>query len=209
MKLERKIWLKLGLLGILGFVVVVAFLGEEYIPAKEEDKSPKSEQKESRPPEVGNFDHLVFITTSQGCQCTLERNQKAKELMEQIQKDFPGLKVKNLDYIFNHMEALPFLQKNQISFLPALLFIDANGQVLDKIAGFLDPKTVQEKIQRYQKVKTQDKSLFHKRQKPDRPSFPRKRESSNINKFLDSCFRRACPGLDPGSDNFAICATVS
>jgi len=151
--------LKLGLLGILGVVVVVAFVGEEYTPAQEKagDKSPKSESKESRNPVAGNLDHLVFITTIQGCQCTLERNQKAKELMGQIQKDIPGLKVKNLDYIFNHMEALPFLQKNQISFLPALLYIDANGQVLDKIAGFLDFKTVREKIQLFQKAKDSNK----------------------------------------------------
>jgi len=152
MQIGRKAWLKLGLLGILGFIVVVAFLGEEYVPAKEEDKSQISESEKSRNPVAGNLDHLVFITTIQGCECTLKRNKEAKELMRQIQKDNPGLKVKNLDYISNHMEALPLMQKNQISFLPALLYIDANGQVLDKIAGFLDSKTVREKIQLYQKT---------------------------------------------------------
>jgi hypothetical protein len=153
MQSRQKVWLKLGLLGVLGFVVVAAFLGEEYVPAKEEEKSPKSESEKSRNPVTGDLDHLVLITTSQGCKCTLERNLKAKELMGQIQKDLTGLKVKNLDYIFNHMEALPFLQKNQISFLPALLFVDANGQVLDKIAGFLEDKAVREKIQFHQKAK--------------------------------------------------------
>jgi len=149
-RLRRNLFWKVVLLVLLVLVGAGVYFGAGSVPTQEKtwDKQQKSE--------AGILDHLVFITTSQGCQCTLRRNKEAKEMMGGIQKDFPELKVKNLDYILDNLEVNPLMQNNQISLLPALVFIASDGGVLYKIDGFLDNQTVREKIRFYQKVKGQN-----------------------------------------------------
>lgn len=151
MKPKRKKWLKLVLLGISAFVVVVVCFSQDYTPAgeKEEDTSSQSEQENPPPQAAGRLDHLVFITTSQGCKCTLERNRKAKEILDQILKDFPLLLVKRLDFVFQRDEAVSHLEKARVRLLPALLLYDSAGSFLDSITGFFTSATVKEKLEHH------------------------------------------------------------
>lgn len=92
---------------------------------------------------------VVLVTTSKACSCTLERCQAGEELVKQVfAKARPGL-LQRLDYALNKDQAKEYIKKYHLIALPALLFLDAKGNVLWSAAGELAGQPLAEKLAQF------------------------------------------------------------
>jgi hypothetical protein len=92
------------------------------------------------------LDQVVYITLSKACSCTLERCQAGDIIVGNV---FSGEKkglLKRLDYSTDKEAAGVYVTKYHITQAPALLFLDAQGNVLWMALGELSEKDITEKI---------------------------------------------------------------
>lgn len=141
------------------FIVVVGVLisaadsgcfNQEELSIKEEAEG-KSESLRSRVPAIpmtreSTLDHLVFVTESQACKCTMERNRQGIDTFDRVIQEFPGVRVKRFDYstqkeaVNSHVGSIPVL------LTPVLFFLGPGGELIERMDGFLDPAVLKEKL---------------------------------------------------------------
>ncbi len=92
---------------------------------------------------------VVFLTTSKACSCTLERCQAAEELVKQVfARARPGL-MQRLDYARDKDRAKEYIQKYHVVALPALLFLDVQGNLLWSAVGEMAGQPLAEKLAQF------------------------------------------------------------
>ncbi|HEY9074036.1 MAG TPA: hypothetical protein VIN67_07870 [Desulfobaccales bacterium] len=95
------------------------------------------------------LDRVVYITLSQACSCTLERCQAGDIIVGNV---FTGEKkglLKRLDYSTDKEAARVYVKQYHITQAPALLFLDAQGNVLWMALGELAEKDITEKLSQF------------------------------------------------------------
>jgi hypothetical protein len=89
---------------------------------------------------------VVLVTTSKACSCTLERCQAGEELFQQVFAGArPGL-VQRLDYSQDKEKAKEYIKKYHLIALPAVLFLDGQGNLLWSAVGELVGQPLAEKL---------------------------------------------------------------
>jgi hypothetical protein len=89
---------------------------------------------------------VMYITMSKACSCTLERCQAGDIIVGNV---FTGEKqalLKRLDYSTDREAAREYVKKYRITQAPALLFLDAQGNVLWMALGELAEKDITAKL---------------------------------------------------------------
>ena len=95
------------------------------------------------------LDRVVYITLSQACSCTLERCQAGDIIVGNVfSGDRKGL-LKRLDYSTDKEAARVYVKQYHITQAPALLFLDAQGNVLWMALGELAEKDITEKLSQF------------------------------------------------------------
>ncbi|MFZ0052744.1 MAG: hypothetical protein WAK96_13295 [Desulfobaccales bacterium] len=92
---------------------------------------------------------VVYITLSKACSCTLERCQAGDIIVGNVfTGEGKGL-LKRLDYSTDKEGAGMYVKKYHITQAPALLFLDAQGNVLWMALGELSEKDINEKLSQF------------------------------------------------------------
>jgi len=89
---------------------------------------------------------VVYITLTKACGCTLEKCQAGDIVVGNV---FNGAKqslLKRIDYSTDKEAARVYLKKYRVTQAPALLFLDAQGNLLWMAMGELSESTIQEKL---------------------------------------------------------------
>jgi hypothetical protein len=97
----------------------------------------------------GKVAQVVYITLSKACGCTLERCQAGNIVMENLfNGDRKGL-LKRIDYATDKEAASVYIKRYHITQAPALLFLDAQGNLLWTKAGELNEKEIADKLSQF------------------------------------------------------------
>ena len=92
---------------------------------------------------------VVYVTTSKACGCTLERCQAGDALVNQVFAGArPGL-MQRLDYARDKDKAKEYIKKYHLFALPALLFLDEQGNLLWSAVGELAGQPLAEKLAQF------------------------------------------------------------
>lgn len=90
---------------------------------------------------------VVFITTSEGCHCTLSRcSEGEKTVSEVVQQFSKQLVFEKLDYAKEHDQVTKLAQEYQLYNLPALLFFDNIGKFNGKLEISWNEEAIKEKL---------------------------------------------------------------
>lgn len=91
---------------------------------------------------------VVFIILSKSCSCTLERCQAGDIIVGNVFRGERKGLLKRYDYS-TEKEAKEYVKKYHITQAPALLFLDAQGNLLWTKAGELDEKEIADKLSQF------------------------------------------------------------
>jgi hypothetical protein len=92
---------------------------------------------------------VLYLTMSKACGCMLTRCQAGDWVVEKI---FVGERVKllkRIDYSTDKETALGYIRKYRIALPPALIFLDAQGNVLWSAMGDVDYDQVEAKLRQF------------------------------------------------------------
>jgi hypothetical protein len=96
-----------------------------------------------------NLAQVVYITLTKACGCTLERCQAGDIVVGNV---FNGARqglLKRIDYSMDKDSAKVYLKKYRVTQAPALLFLDAQGNLLWMRAGELNEKEIAAKLSQF------------------------------------------------------------
>ncbi|MGB8990983.1 MAG: hypothetical protein WCD80_02905 [Desulfobaccales bacterium] len=89
---------------------------------------------------------VVYITLSKACSCTLERCQAGDIIVGNVFSGERKRFLKHLDYSTEKEAAGVYIKQYHITQAPALLFLDAQGNLLWMALGELAEKDITEKL---------------------------------------------------------------
>lgn len=90
---------------------------------------------------------LVLISTSQACDCTLERCAKGEKTVNEFVQQFPKkLTFEKLNYAKEQGLVTQLAKEYQLHYLPALLFFDKKETFKGKLEGFLNKEELEKKL---------------------------------------------------------------
>jgi len=92
---------------------------------------------------------VVYITLTKACGCTLERCQAGDIVVENV---FNGARqgiLKRIDYSTDKDVARDYFKKYRVTQAPALLFLDAQGNLLWMRAGELSESEITDKLSQF------------------------------------------------------------
>lgn len=92
---------------------------------------------------------VVFITTSKACGCTLKMCKAGDQLVDQVFTDSRATLLKRIDYARNPEAARGYIAEHHLYTLPALLFLDARGNLLGSLVGELKKEDIINKLNQY------------------------------------------------------------
>lgn len=95
------------------------------------------------------LDQVVYITLTKACACTLERCQAGDIVVKNV---FNGARqglLKRIDYSMDKDSAKVYLKKYRVTQAPALLFLDAQGNLLWMRAGELSEPEIAAKLSQF------------------------------------------------------------
>jgi hypothetical protein len=118
-----------GKIGVIG-IVVLAILGAAVLTQAQPAK----------------LSQVVYITRSKACGCSAKTVQDADAV---INRTFTGPRqalLKRIDYDTDRQAAVPYIGQFRLIQLPALLFLDSQGNLLWSAIGNVDPQQVAGKL---------------------------------------------------------------
>ena len=147
---DKKVILYVFYIGLLTLVTMAGCFNRGELSAKGEAEE-KSEGLQSRVPDFPmnrefTLDHLVFITESQACKCTMERNRQGIDTFNRVIQEFPGVRVERFDYSTQKEVADSHLGPVPVLLTPVLLFLGPGGELIERMDGFFDPAILREKL---------------------------------------------------------------
>jgi hypothetical protein len=99
--------------------------------------------------EQAKLAQVIYITLTKACSCTLERCQAGDAVVGNV---FNGPRqglLKRIDYATDKETAKVYIQKYRVTQAPALLFLDAQGNLLWTKAGELNEKEIADKLSQF------------------------------------------------------------
>jgi hypothetical protein len=92
---------------------------------------------------------VVYITTSKACGCTLKMCKAGDQLVDQIFTGSKSRLLERIDYAQNPEAARGYIAEHHLYSLPALLFLDARGNLLGVLVGELKKEDIINKLNQY------------------------------------------------------------
>ena len=92
---------------------------------------------------------VVYITMTKACGCTLEKCQAGDIVVGNLFKGPRQALLKRLDYSTDKAAAGVYIKKYRVTQAPALLFLDAQENLLWMRAGELNEKEIAEKLSQF------------------------------------------------------------
>ena len=89
---------------------------------------------------------VVYITLSKACSCTLVLGQAGDVVVGNVFNGSKQSLLKRIDYSTDKETARVYIKKYRVTQAPALLFLDAQGNLLWMALGELSEKDIQEKL---------------------------------------------------------------
>ena len=89
---------------------------------------------------------VVYITLSKACSCTLVLCQAGDVVVGNVFNGSKQSLLKRIDYSTDKETARVYIKKYRVTQAPALLFLDAQGNLLWMALGELSEKDIQEKL---------------------------------------------------------------
>jgi len=120
---------KIGLIGIM----VLAILGAAVLTHAEPAK----------------LSQVVYITMSDACGCNAKRFKTADALVDRVFTGPRQALLKRIDYSTDRQAAVPYIGQFRLIQLPALLFLDSQGNPLWSAIGNVEAKQVEEKLAQF------------------------------------------------------------
>ena len=91
----------------------------------------------------------VYITLSKACSCTLVLCQAGDVVVGNVFNGSKQSLLKRIDYSTDKETARVYIKKYRVTQAPALLFLDAQGNLLWMALGELSESTIQEKLRSF------------------------------------------------------------
>ena len=92
---------------------------------------------------------VVYITLSKACGCTLTVCQAGDIMVGNVFNGPRQRLLKRIDYSTDKETARVYIKKYRVTQAPALLFLDAKGNLLWTKAGELDEKEIADKLSQF------------------------------------------------------------
>ena len=92
---------------------------------------------------------VVYITLSKACGCTLTVCQAGDIMVGNVFNGARQRLLKRIDYSTDKEAAKVYIKKYRVTQAPALLFLDAQGNLLWTKAGDLDEKEIADKLSQF------------------------------------------------------------
>jgi len=92
---------------------------------------------------------VVYITLTKACSCTLERCQAGDIMVGTVFNGARQSLLKRIDYSTDKETAKVYIKQYRVTQAPALLFLDAKGNLLWMKAGELDEKEIADKLSQF------------------------------------------------------------
>ena len=92
---------------------------------------------------------VVYITLSKACGCTLTICQAGDIMVGNVFNGPRQRLLKRIDYSTDKEAAKVYIKKYRVTQAPALLFLDAKGNLLWTKAGDLDEKEIADKLSQF------------------------------------------------------------
>jgi hypothetical protein len=92
---------------------------------------------------------VVYLTTSKACGCTLKMCKFGDRLVDQIFTDSRTTLLKRIDYARDQEAARGYIRDHHLYTLPALLFLDARGNLLGCLVGELKKEDIINKLNQF------------------------------------------------------------
>jgi len=89
---------------------------------------------------------VVYITMSKACGCSAQRMKAADAVVGQVFTGPRQALVKRIDYSTDRQAAVPYIGQFRLIQLPALLFLDSQGNLLWSAVGDVEAKQVAQKL---------------------------------------------------------------
>lgn len=95
-----------------------------------------SDLGQGKPAEDQKLGRIVFLTTSKGCDCTMNRCKKGEEAVKAATSGHPSVpEVERLDYAVDIEASRALLKKHPAMALPVVYLFDGKGELLEKLEG--------------------------------------------------------------------------
>ena len=101
------------------------------------------------PADQPKLSQVVYITLSKACGCTLTICQAGDIMVGNVFNGPRQRLLKRIDYSTDKETARVYIKKYRITQAPALLFLDAKGNLLWTKAGDLDEKEIADKLSQF------------------------------------------------------------
>ena len=112
--------------------------------------SAKNNESGSQAVTPASLTHIIFITTSKGCECTMTRCKNGEAaLNEAIAKLAKAPPLERVDYAKDPKRVRELIGKYPASLLPIIYFLDSNQNLLWKVEGYFDRAEVSRALQQY------------------------------------------------------------
>jgi len=92
---------------------------------------------------------VVYITLTKACGCTLAICQAGDIMVENVFNGARQSLLKRIDYSTDKETAKVYIKQYRVTQAPALLFLDAKGNLLWTKAGELDEKEIADKLSQF------------------------------------------------------------
>ncbi len=92
---------------------------------------------------------VVYITKSDACGCSAKRFKTADAVVERLFTGARQALLKRIDYATDRPAAVPYIGQFRLVQLPALLFLDPQGNPLWSAIGNVEARQVEEKLAQF------------------------------------------------------------
>ncbi|MFZ5450658.1 MAG: hypothetical protein ACOZF2_02115 [Thermodesulfobacteriota bacterium] len=101
------------------------------------------------PADQPKLSQVVYITLCKACGCALTVCQAGDIMVGNVFNGSRQLLLKRIDYSTDKENAKVYIKKHRVTQAPALLFLDAKGNLLWTKAGDLDEKEIADKLSQF------------------------------------------------------------
>jgi len=124
---------------IFAAVMAVALATPAFVQSGDAEGTDKSESNAAAALKI------IFITTSEGCDCTMARCKKGEEALEKALTLFENVPpVERIDYAKEQDKARELSKKYGVSLLPVFLLLNEKAESLGMLQGeFEDPAVIE------------------------------------------------------------------
>jgi len=119
-------------------------------PASAADNPVQDTDNPKKPANQAALTRIIFITTSQACDCTMRRCRNGEQaLNEALSKQTYAPQIERIDFARERDRAMGLVKKYSAMMLPIIYFIDQKDDLLQKLEGEFSAGDVSEILNKY------------------------------------------------------------